>query len=176
MAKVPFSKLGLKKAKEDIKTIEFNGISIEVKQYLPIDDKLQFVVNVITNAADGNRFYNPIKMEAFTTLEFLFMYTNLSFTDTQKKDLSKLFDIIVSNGLAEQILMAIPEDEKVGVRNLVYASANGIYAQMNSAMAVVEAFANADISDMTNQVTDLQAKLADPENLNLLRDVMKKLD
>jgi len=82
MAKVPFSKLGLKKIKDDIVKIDFNGIEIEVKQYLPIDDKLQFVVNVISNAADGNRFYNPIKIEAFSTLEILFMYTNLSFTDT----------------------------------------------------------------------------------------------
>lgn len=176
MAKVPFSKLGLKKAKEDIKTIEFNDIGIEIKQYLPIEDKLQFVVNVITNAADGNRFYNPIKMEAFITLEFLFMYTNLSFTDTQKKDLSKLFDIIVSNGLAEQILAAIPEDEKVGVRNLVYASANGIYNQMNSAFALVEAFTDRNPGDMTGQVVELQQKLADPNNLALLRGVIDKLD
>jgi len=111
MAKVPFSKLGLKKAKEDIKTIEFNGIEIAVKQYLPIDDKLGFVANVISNAADGNRFYNPIKLEAFITLEVLFRYTNLSFTETQQKDLSKLFDIVVSNGLAKVIMDAIPKDE-----------------------------------------------------------------
>lgn len=176
MAKVPFSKLGLKKAKEDIKTIEFNGISIEVKQYLPIDDKLQFVVNVISNAADGNRFYNPIKIEAFTTLEFLFYYTNLSFTDTQKKDLGKLFDICVSNGLVQEVLDAIPADEVGEVRNLVKNSADNIYAQMNSAMSIVEAFINRDVGDMTAQAIDIQEKLANPENLALLRDVMTKLD
>lgn len=176
MAKVPFSKLGLKKVKEDIVKIDFNGIEIDVKQYLPIDDKLGFAANVISNAADGNRFYNPIKLEAFMTLEVLFRYTNLSFTETQQKDLSKLFDIVVSNGLAKAVMAAIPKNELDGVFQMVYDSANGIYAQMNSAMAVVEAFTSRDMGDMTQQVTELQEQLSNPENLSLLRDVVNKLD
>ena len=46
MAKVAFSKLGLK-VNQDIKTIEFNGQNIEVKQYLPIQDKLRLISNII---------------------------------------------------------------------------------------------------------------------------------
>ena len=176
MAKVPFSKLGLKKIKDDIVKIDFNGIEIEVKQYLPIDDKLQLVVNVISNAADGNRFYNPIKISAFITLEIIFMYTNLSFTDAQKKDLSKLYDILISNGLAAEVINAIPEKEYKSITSLVYNSADNIYEQMNSAMSVVETFVNRDIGDTTQQVTDLQEQLANPENLTLLRDIMTKLD
>jgi len=38
---------------------------------------------------------------------------------------------------------------------MVYDSADGIYAQMNSAMAVVEAFTNHDPGDMTAQVEEL---------------------
>ena len=176
MAKVPFSKLGLKKIKDDIVKINFNGIEIEVKQYLPIDDKLQLVVNVISNAADGNRFYNPIKISAFITLEIIFMYTNLSFTDTQKKDLSKLYDILISNGLAAEVINAIPEKEYKAITSLVYNSADNIYEQMNSAMSVVETFVNRDVGDTTQQVADLQEQLANPENLTLLRDIMTKLD
>lgn len=176
MAKVPFSKLGLKKIKDDIVKIDFNGIEIEVKQYLPIDDKLQLVVNVISNAADGNRFYNPIKISAFITLEIIFMYTNLSFTDTQKKDLSKLYDILISNGLAAEVINAIPEKEYKAITSLVYNSADNIYEQMNSAMSVVETFVNRDVGDTTQQVADLQEQLANPENLTLLRDIMTKLD
>lgn len=175
MAKVPFSKLNLKKVQENVKILTFDGVDIEVKQYLPINDKLQFVVNVISNAADGNRFYNPIKIEAFATLEILFMYTNLSFTDTQKKDLSKLFDICVSNGLAGAVMQTIPKNEVDGLLGLVYNSADNIYKQMNSALAVVEAFTSQDIGDTTQQVVELQEKLANPENLALLKDVMSKM-
>jgi len=174
MAKVPFSKLGLKKVKDDIVNIEFNGIEIEVKQYLPIDDKLQFVVNVISNAADGNRFYNPIKIEAFSTLEILFMYTNLSFTDTQKKDLSKLFDIVVSNGLAKEVMAAIPKNELDGLFELVYTSADGIYGQMNSAYGIIDSIRQ-EYQDAGEDATEIQKRLSDPENLKLLRDVVTKL-
>lgn len=174
MAKVPFSKLNLKKVNEEVKTITFNDMTIEVKQYLPIDDKLQFVVNVISNAADGNRFYNPIKLEAFSTLEIMFMYTNLSFTETQRKDLSKLFDIIVSNGLAKAVMAAIPKNELDGILELVYTSADGIYAQMNSAYGIIDSIRQ-EYQQAGEDAVEIQKRLADPENLKLLRDVMTKL-
>ena len=176
MAKLPFSKLNLKKVKDEVKIIKFNDMDIEVKQYLPINDKLQLIVNVITNAADGNRFYNPIKIEAFSTLEVLFMYTNLTFTDAQKKDLSKLFDICVSNGLVKEVMAAIPKNELDGLLELVYTSADNIYNQMNSAVGILENLRTGDFGDLTQQATDIQQKLADPKNLELLRDVLTKLD
>lgn len=176
MAKVPFSKLNLKKVQENVKILTFDGVDIEVKQYLPINDKLQFVVNVISNAADGNRFYNPIKIEAFATLEILFMYTNLSFTDTQKKDLSKLFDICVSNGLAGAVMQTIPKNEVDGLLGLVYNSADNIYKQMNSIVGILQDLNTQDLNEATEQAASIQAKLTNPENLKLLRDVITKLD
>lgn len=174
MAKVPFSKLGLKKVKDDIVKVDFNGIEIEVKQYLPIDDKLGFVANTISNAADGNRFYNPIKLEAFMTLEVLFRYTNLSFTETQQKDLSKLFDIVVSNGLAKVIMDAIPKNELNDILKLIYTSADSIYAQMNSAYGIIDSIRQ-EYQQAGEDATEIQKRLSDPENLKLLRDIMTKL-
>ena len=43
MAKVSFSKLGLSK-NNTIKNFEYNGQNIEVKQYLPINDKATLVL------------------------------------------------------------------------------------------------------------------------------------
>ena len=40
MAKIAFSKLEIKKVNNEVKNIQFNDIEIEVKQYLPIQDKL----------------------------------------------------------------------------------------------------------------------------------------
>lgn len=174
MAKVPFSKLNLKKVQENVKILTFDGVDIEVKQYLPINDKLQFVVNVIGNAADGNRFYNPMKIEAFATLEILFMYTNLSFTDTQKKDLSKLFDICVSNGLAGAVMQTIPKNEVDGLLGLVYNSADNIYKQMNSVYGIIENLAQNQNDDAVS-LNDVSEKLNNPENLNLLKEIVTKL-
>ena len=55
MAKVSFTKLGLK-LNSEVKTIQFNGQDIEIKQYLPVNDKLELISNVINLAHDENNF------------------------------------------------------------------------------------------------------------------------
>ena len=73
MAKVSLTKLGLK-INQDIKNIEFNEQIIEVKQYLPINEKLELISSVINSAADENNFSNPIKENVFLTLEIISLY------------------------------------------------------------------------------------------------------
>ena len=80
MAKVPFTKLGLIKDNK-IETIEINGQIIEIKQYLPIQEKLELVSRIINNSSDDNNFQNPMKLDLFTCLEVIYAYTNISFTD-----------------------------------------------------------------------------------------------
>jgi len=96
MAKVTFTKLALKK-KEKVKNIKINDIDIEVKQYLPVNDKLDLIARVISGAHDQNNFPNPIKIEVIGAIEIIMAYTNITFTDKQKEDISKLYDILDSN-------------------------------------------------------------------------------
>ena len=96
--KPTFAKLGLK-VNSTVKTIVINEQEIEIKQYLPVNEKLRLIGDVIGQAADENNFSNPIKLEVFTKLEIVFAYTNLSFTEKQKEDLVKLYDILESNNI-----------------------------------------------------------------------------
>ena len=68
MAKVAFSKLALKK-QDKVNTIKIGNFDIEVKQYLPVNDKLELISNVINAAHDKNNFSNPVKVSVFTALE-----------------------------------------------------------------------------------------------------------
>jgi hypothetical protein len=61
MAKLSFTKLGLKPNNE-IKTINFNEQTIEVKQYLPVEDKLGLIGRVLELSHDQNNFSNPVKV------------------------------------------------------------------------------------------------------------------
>ena len=72
-----------------IKTVIINEQEIEIKQYLPVNEKLRLIGDVIAQAADENNFSNPIKLEVFTKLEIVFTYTNLSFTEKQKETYNK---------------------------------------------------------------------------------------
>lgn len=137
MANITFSKLNLKK-KEEIKTIKFNEQEIEVKQYLPIQDKLNVIYNAISKTEDENRFFNPVKLECYCTLEIVYAYTNIKFTDKQLEDEAKLFDLMEENGLFDEIFSAIPEEESEFIMNSCEAAAEAIYKFSNSAMGLIE--------------------------------------
>lgn len=173
MAKVSFNKLGLK-INQDVKSIEFNGQVIEVKQYLPINTKLELISNVINLSADDNNFANPVKIHVFTTLEIIEQYTNINFTDKQKEDPTKLFDLLESSRLSEVILEAIPEVEYSMVVNGVIDSTEAIYNYRNSVLGILESV-SADYSAIDLDATALQKKIGDPENLALLKQVLTKL-
>lgn len=173
MAKVSFTKLGLK-INQDIKTIEFNGQAIEVKQYLPVNEKLELISNVINLAHDENNFANPVKISIFTTLEMMYAYTNINFTDKQKEDPTKLYDMLISSGLVTEVTNAIPEAESYELIRGVSDSIDAIYTYRNSVLGIMESI-SADYSNLNLDASEIQKKLSDPNNMAFLKDVLTKL-
>ena len=173
MAKVSFTKLGLK-LNQDVYTVNFNGQDVEVKLYLPVNEKLKLISNVINLSADENNFANPVKVNLFTTLEIIFAYTNINFTDKQKEDPAKLFDILTSTGFVNEILDAIPDEELNELIDGVWDSIDAVYTYRNSVMGILD-IVSADYSNLNLDATEIQKKLADPNNLDLVRDVLTKL-
>ena len=173
MAKVSFTKLGLKK-NEEVGILHINEQDIEVKQYLPINEKLELISSVINSAADENNFSNPVKENVFLTIEILYHYTNINFTDKQKEDPVKLYDLIVSSGLVNKVTDLIPEEELDEVINGVAQSVKAIYTYRNSALGILESISK-DYSNLDLDATEIQQKLADPDNMALLKQVLTKL-
>ena len=173
MAKVSFTKLGLKK-NEEIGILHINEQDIEVKQYLPINEKLELISSVINSAADENNFSNPVKENVFLTLEILYHYTNINFTDKQKEDPVKLYDLVVSSGLVNKVTDLIPEEELDEVINGVAQSVKAIYTYRNSVLGILESISK-DYSNLDLDATEIQQKLADPNNMALLKQVLTKL-
>ena len=167
MAKLAFSKLGLK-VNNDVKTVEFNEQTIEVKQYLPVNDKLELISNVINSSADDNNFANPVKISIFTTLEILYHYTNLTFTEKQKEDPAKLYDIVISADLVKEVVNAIPEEEYEEIISGISESVNAIYDYRNSIFGILDTI-TADYSNLNLDATNIQKALADPNNMDLLK-------
>ena len=173
MAKVSFTKLGLKK-NEDVGILHINEQDVEVKQYLPVNEKLELISSVINSAADENNFSNPVKENVFLTLEILYHYTNINFTDKQKEDPVKLYDLVVSSGLVNKVTDLIPEEELDEVINGVAQSVKAIYTYKNSALGILESISQ-DYSALNLDATEVQQKLADPDNMALLKQVLTKL-
>lgn len=173
MAKVSFTKLGLAPNKA-IKNIVYHEQIIDVKQYLPVNDKLGLISTIINRSVDDNNFANPVRVSVFAVIEIIKAYTNITFTEKQMEDPCKLYDLIVGNGLSTQILEAIPAEELKELLTGIDDSVNAFYNYRNSVMGVLDAV-QADYSNMNLEATALQSAIADPDNLTLLKNVVTKL-
>ena len=174
MPKVPFSKLNLKKI-DKVQVVTINGLDVEVKQYLPVAEKLELIANVLNNSADDNNFANPVKTYVLSHLEIIYAYTNLSFTDKQKEDPAKLYDILETNGIIDSIILAMPPSEYDNLIEDITSTIDAYYKYKNSALGILEA-ATTDYKNLDLEASDIQKKIADPDNLTLLKDVITKLD
>ena len=174
MAKVAFTKLGLKK-KDEVKTVNINNNVIEVKQYLPINDKLALISRVINLSHDSsNNFANPVQVEVIGTIEIIAAYTNLSFTEKQKEDYAKLYDLLEENGITKDLISAIPEDEYAFLIDGINESIEAVYKYQNSVLGILDSVAQ-DYSNLEFDASKIQQELADPQNLELLKGIMSRL-
>ena len=174
MAKIAFTKLGLKK-KDELKTVNINNNVIEVKQYLPINDKLALISRVINLSHDSsNNFANPVQVEVIGTVEIIMAYTNLSFTEKQKEDYAKLYDLLEENGITKDLISAIPEDEYAFLIDGINDSIEAVYKYQNSVLGILDSVAQ-DYSNLEVDASKIQQELADPQNLELLKGIMSRL-
>lgn len=130
MAKITYASLKLK-TDNTVKEINFNDSKIEVLQYLPIDDKYS-LINITLQKAKEGAIYHPLKKDLFFHLNLVYSYTNLSFTEKQREDESKLYDTLESSGLLEQIIAAIPEKEYDTLYSMIEEYENDILNYQNT--------------------------------------------
>lgn len=170
MSKLAFNKLGLVK-NTNISTINYNGQEIEIKQYLPVNDKLALIANVINNSGDDNNFANPMKISVYAVLEIIGTYTNISWTEKQKEDPCKLYDLLVANGLSSLILNAIPAAELNEVLTGIEDTVDSFYKYRNSIFGILEAITQ-DYNDVNFDMTKIQEMLQDGNSVGLLKEIM----
>ena len=170
MAKLSFNKLGLK-INQEVKNVEYtDGIVIEVKQYLPVNDKLKMMGEILEHTMDQNNFANPVKQNVFTTLALIEYYTNITFTEKQKEEPVKLYDAICNSSLLEIITSNIPEEEL----NEVYKGVDGIvlayYQYTNSILGVLENLKqNYNAKEL--DIAALLEQIKDPEAFETLKQI-----
>lgn len=173
MAKIPFSKLQTT-VNNVVATLSFPNkvgeeICFEVKKYLPYRDKIELVSRVINQSIDDNGYYNPMKVQLYTTLEVMYAYTNLTFTEKQKEDSFKLYDLLVSTGIFDRVVEYIGE-EWYSLQSHIETVIENIYAYNNSAAGILHSISN-DYSNTTINIEALQNQLKDPESFEMLRQI-----
>ena len=172
--KIGLTKLGLKK-NTNLINLEWNGQIIEIKEYLPVEEKLKVVEKIVNQSLDDNNFANPARIQINTILEILFAYTNINFTEKQKEDKAGLYDLLVSSGLADAIFKALNNTDEVRFINTnTREIIDEVYKYKNSALGILQAV-TADYQNLDLDATKLQEKLANKENVEFLKEVMDKM-
>ena len=173
MAKVSLTKLGLSVNKE-VNHFTWNDQDIEIKQYLPIQDKLDLCAKIINESVDENNWYNPGRVAVYQLVETILAYTNINVTEKQKEDITKLFDLFNYHNFAQQVYAALPAGELESITAIVEATIENIYKYKNSVLGVLEAVTT-DYSDLELNAQNITKALSNNENVGFLKDVMDKL-
>ena len=175
MAKVPFTKLKCKLNIEEI-PVQIGEETIAVKQYLPIQEKLALIGRVVELAhMQDENYSNPVKAAVFKDLEIFEAYTNISFTDKQKEDPSKLYDILYSSNVLSTVLEAIPQEEYLSITNGVKDTIEAVYKYQNSVLGILDTI-KTDYSNLDLDITKLSSKLTGDENLDMVKNILTKLN
>ena len=176
MAKVTFSKLGLK-VNQEVNILEWNGQNIEIKQYLPISDKFDLITNVLMHCqdTDNNNFMSISKMVMYFSIYTIIYYTNINISDKLKEDPTKLYDLVVSTGLMTQIRENIDETELLTLFNWCKETSEHLYQYRNSIYAILDAL-NTDYENLNLDIEELQKNAKDPEQLALVKELLTKID
>ena len=77
--KIGLTKLGLKK-NTNLIPLEWGDQVIQIREYLPIEDKIGVIERIVNQSLDNNNFANPARIMINTVLEVIFAYTtNINF-------------------------------------------------------------------------------------------------
>lgn len=118
MKEVDFKSLNLK-VNDSVKTITINGIDIEIKNYLPIEDKMD-LIQIALQQAENATGYDSILVDIYFHLYLVYFYTNIKFTEEEKAEPLKLFDILDSNNIISIVASSIPSTEFEDMKDYIY--------------------------------------------------------
>ena len=169
MAKLAFSKLNKIKNWEPI-TVNHMNNELIIKQYLPLADKVQLITNVIEQSGDEVGFFNIVKLEAFYRIEMVKAYTNISFTEKQLEDPTKLYDALILNDIWSLIEDNIPQIERKYIWNNILELAKEITTYSSSVLGILKAISQ-DYDNISLDINALVNKLTNPEALAVAKEL-----
>jgi hypothetical protein len=158
MAKPAFSKLKLK-LNEEFQTIKINDVEIEVRQYLDIAAKSNLIQAVVRGSIIEG-IVDEMLMDAYLHVLIFEKYFGVSFTEKQSANILETYDILQSNGIFEQMLEAVPQEEYDYLFNAAVKLADKVNARNNSISGAIDGLIE-NLSALNIPVDNIIDKLKD---------------
>ena len=173
MAKVQYTKVTPIKKIEPV-TFDLDGNEITVIQYLSIDEKTNLISDVLNAVLDGTGYYNPVRLEVWFNIMVIKYYTNISITDKQMEDITKVYDLLSMNNVFEAVIAHIPAEEYEAIFNAVEECAQNVVNFNTSLLGMVSAI-NTDYQITKEGIDETVAKIENPDNLTMVKDILEKI-
>jgi hypothetical protein len=128
---------------DNVKVVNFHGIDIEVKQYLPIQDKIDLVGTAYVSGVDIGDDLETVdscKVNILFKLLLVNAYTNIKFNNNLRN-----YDLLLESGLYEVVYDNIPKDELFGLHDMLFdvvEDGKREIEQRNSIPFIIKGFVN----------------------------------
>lgn len=150
---------------------------LNVKSYLPIDDKANFIEFIVNGALDDNTgCFSPLRVEVYYGVALCRWYANMMFTEKDLQNVATVYDILETNDIIRSIESCIPSAELDFMKDLINDTITDI-ARYNSSAAGIIQMMSADASGLDGQLNEILASIKNSEGLEQLsaiKDVVGK--
>ena len=130
----------LKEQEKINKTVLYKN-KVEVRQYLPLIDKFNFIFDALTKASENNGFVSKTKAEVAFRLLVLKYYTDIDFTnyiDNDNLSDEEIYDICYINGLMSDIFKLIPKQEYEELLNMLINTVDEVNESNKSLVGAID--------------------------------------
>ena len=151
--------------------ITYDGQTFNVRSWIPMEDKLALIGNIINASIDDNTFYNPARLHIFYVMNMVKEYTDIDF---KEMNIMYAYDLLDVSGLWDIIEKYIDENEINFIKQNIKETITNIYAYKNSVLGMIDAM-NQKSEDLKIDGEALQKVIGNPENLTLVKQILDNL-
>lgn len=164
---------------KSVKIVKYNDLEIEIKQYLPIENKIALAKSIYESVAkteDGLQVINKNSLNIAQSVLMIEFYTNL----TLPKDTIEAYDLIISSGIYDFIIDGIEDDELDRTMTVIknyFESEKEEFEQRNNFIYTVKTFLNnlPSMDKMMNTLEEAKKEINSfsPDNVKFVQEFLK---
>lgn len=143
-------------------------ITLNLKTYLPINEKVKLISFVVDNAIDEDTgCFSPVRLNVYYSIGILIYYCGL---EVEGIDIVETYDLFEYLGIFNKVLSEIPEEERQFMEDLLDSTVEDIAKYNHSAAGIIHSMTN-DAGNLSESLQDILSKIKDREGLEILSEI-----
>lgn len=157
-------------------TIEYEGDKITIRGYVPVEEKLTAIENILSLSLNPNTgFYMPGHVYIFRRIFMIKLYTDIKISDEEVDNAMSTFDSLVNEPWYKQIIEILYANEDIFVfDNILDETIKKLEKYQTSAYGILDSLKK-DYNDMNFDIDSLQKKIQNKEGIELVDEIVTKL-